>query len=383
MKQYAVTLHSPRDLFYSSYTLAGLHELRHRGLVDLRYHFTDFDVYPPDFDLIDPLYRDTWNREDFVNSLALYTVKHLPSGRVCRMGVDMNDGADIFSRAFMSKCDLVFKRHYQTQYIAQLDAETQRKIHPGGLMYGVRSPHERGEMALYLGKIRNDLRRLDLRKLTNRKGLRRHLIKPMQKLQFEFARHRDTKTMNEYEQDCHTPTEAYLLFQTRAWSLQGNRSQKIHQINEDRASLIRKMRDRFGNRFRGGFVPDAYAREQYPDCLTPEVTDLRGYTRLIQQAAVVVYTQGLSDSPAWKLGEYLAAGKAIVAEPITAELPRPLVSGQELIFYQSEQDCLDQCARLLDAPAFRMTLACNAQVYYRAEVEPSARALRMLQIAVG
>ncbi|MEO8392409.1 MAG: glycosyltransferase [Chloroflexota bacterium] len=379
---YEVTLNSPRDLFCNTYILAGLHELRHRGIVNLKYRFTDFEKYWPDPAIADPYYREKWGPDDFINTLELYTVKHLSSGRTSRVGFDMSDDPDMFVPALLKKCDLLFKRNYQSKYTDYLDPESRRKIRPFGLLYGVRSTHEQHESLLYLGKAAYDLSKLHYRGMTSRKGLRQHLINPLGKLRYEFRRHRDTKTIPDYEQDCHDPTKPYLLFQTRTWIPRGTRKIDFDRINEQRASLIRKLRAAFGERFVGGLIPDDYAREHFPDCLTASATDLRGYTNLIKQAAIVVYTQGLVDSPAWKLAEYLAAGKCIVAEPLATELPKPLVNDQDLVFYQSEDDCVNQCARLLDDPASIERLACNARAYYQAEVEPSAHILQILQSAV-
>ncbi|MEO8392408.1 MAG: glycosyltransferase [Chloroflexota bacterium] len=380
---YEVTLHSPEDIFFNAYIHAGLFELQHRGLVKLNYRLTDFSSYPAILPIIDFAHRDSWDAQASIDGLALYTVKHLPSGRVSRMGVDLNDAADMFSQAFLQKCDIVFKRHFQTKYVQQLDSVSQAKLYPMGLIYNARSLYEQHVRRLYLGKTLYDLRHIRVRKIIGRKGLRRHLLNPLAQIARAIKHHQAIRTIGEYERDCHTPTQPYVLFQTRTFFPEGNRKTNKAMLNEQRARLIRTLRAAFGDRFVGGLIPDAFAREHYPDCLTTAPTDLRGYTNLIKNAALVVYTQGIIESPAWKFAEYLASAKCIVAEPLTTELPRPLVSGQEVIFYNSEQDCVDQCARLLADSALMEQMSCHAQAYYRAEIEPSARVLQMLEKAVA
>jgi glycosyltransferase involved in cell wall biosynthesis len=81
----------------------------------------------------------------------------------------------------------------------------------------------------------------------------------------------------------------------------------------------------------------------------------------------------------WKLGEFLALGKAIVSLPIDRLLPSPLEHGVHLHIVDGSPESLDDAiARLRADDAYRRTLETNARRWYDEHLAPQCVAARIL-----
>jgi hypothetical protein len=94
-----------------------------------------------------------------------------------------------------------------------------------------------------------------------------------------------------------------------------------------------------------------------------------------------VYTRGFHDSIAFKLPEYLANGKAVVAEgiPPSIILPAPLSEGHQYLPFAGIEACLTICDRLLSRPDDVRELGVSARGYYESYCSPTASAQRLLR----
>ena len=123
----------------------------------------------------------------------------------------------------------------------------------------------------------------------------------------------------------------------------------------------------------GGIVADAFSVVSCPaDVLVRANKKPSAYVRLVRAAGIGVYTRGLHHAIAIKMAEYLAAGLCIVSEPLSHDLPVPLVEGINFLSFRSYDECVSQCEWLSSHPreAAHMRLA-NLE-YYRKWAEPSA-----------
>jgi len=168
-----------------------------------------------------------------------------------------------------------------------------------------------------------------------------------------------------------------ILFQTGAWDPQlGSDPTDRHQINMARATLIRRLRAEYGERFTGGFRADPYAVETYPDLLATGPTDRLEYLHLMKQNAIVVSSTGLHGSIPWKLAEYLAASRAIVSEPIANRVPCSLTGVIE--FFSSPDDCIETIEALLADSSMCEARQQAAGALWRKEVRPDRLLLARL-----
>jgi glycosyltransferase involved in cell wall biosynthesis len=85
----------------------------------------------------------------------------------------------------------------------------------------------------------------------------------------------------------------------------------------------------------------------------------------------------------WKLGEYLALGKAIISTDLSNLLPEPLVHGQDIHFSSPDVDDLRAAIELLkDDVPYRQRLERSARTYWERHLSPAAVMSRILG-AVG
>jgi hypothetical protein len=164
-----------------------------------------------------------------------------------------------------------------------------------------------------------------------------------------------------------------VLFQVRAWEPDagddpGDRAAR----NEDRATLIRTLRRELGDRVRAGFTPSPYARAAHPDCLVAEEGD---YLAVVQSCRIGVSTTGLHGSIPYKVGEYLAASRAIVAERFLHSLPAPL-TGVDV--FDRPEDCVAACVALLEDDALLDERQQWSARYWRDHARPDVLLRRCL-----
>jgi hypothetical protein len=82
----------------------------------------------------------------------------------------------------------------------------------------------------------------------------------------------------------------------------------------------------------------------------------------------------------WKLGEFLALGKAIITLPLSRALPAPLEHGVHLHVVDGSPESLDDALdRIRRDDAYRRTLEANARRWYEQQIEPQRLASRLLE----
>jgi hypothetical protein len=179
-----------------------------------------------------------------------------------------------------------------------------------------------------------------------------------------------------------SPAAQRIAFQTRVWT-RGELGPESEALNEERVATVRALRREFGPRFTGGLVPTPLARERWPAEVSPAPTRRRDHIRWVQGAVVAVYTRGLHHSTAFKLPEYLAASRCLVAEPVRNALPRPLVAGEHLLEFRSPEECLARCAAVLASHELQGRLRRAAWAYWQEEGRPEVRVERCLAQALA
>ncbi len=96
------------------------------------------------------------------------------------------------------------------------------------------------------------------------------------------------------------------------------------------------------------------------------------YIRKTKLSAFVFNTPAVHGCHGWKLGEYLAMGKAIISTPLTNQLPEEIVDG-EMIHFVSNLDQLKSAINLLfSGSEYRKSLEVGAREYYLKYATPEA-----------
>jgi hypothetical protein len=322
------------DLYHLSHALTGLCELAATGRIDLR-------LLPAPGDGAQPL-----------ESAVL--VAEVSDGRQpLALSFDVYDRSGDFHPAAIKNCSICFKRSFQRPHLDRFPATVKTAVLPFGMNYGCRSAA--GERFLRAAGLRLD------------ESLNRYLSV----LPFE-----------EFEQPPNTPVESSIVFQTRAWAPEST-SDNVEEVNESRARIIRELRKAFPGRFHGGFVPNSYARENYADLLTAYPDLLHQYVPFSKRRLIGVSTRGLHQSVPFKIPEYLAGSHAIVSEPLRCEFPAPFQDSGHFLQFETADECVAQCDRVLSDAAMAQELREASWRYYSSEVRPAQHIAALLERAMG
>lgn len=179
-----------------------------------------------------------------------------------------------------------------------------------------------------------------------------------------------------------------VLFLTRAWDPDDapdrspEKRQEIHAINETRAACVRELRASFAERFVGGLAPDSYAVRSYPDAVVREaaITRKRAYLRLVRGSSICVTSSGLHGSNGWKLGEYVAMGKAVVTEQLRHEVPG-FVEGTHYLSYATPSECVAAVNRLAEDTVLRTCMQAANREFFKRFLQPAEMVRRALRQA--
>jgi len=274
------------------------------------------------------------------------------------VAIDLSDQRDLFHGPDLGECDFYFKRSFEPASVERLTTDRANKVLP----FGLNNPAASQGTALRMLRARARTGRSLAELATDTRQL---LALP------------DPAA---FESPSEEPAEPLILFQTRLWP---ESSPEFAAITGERAALLRALRSTFGSRFVGGAIPDAYARENYPELLSSHPARMRSWPAVVRRCLITVYSRGLHDSLAFKMSEYLAAGRCIVAQPSDLTLPQPLMSGRNFLPFESSDQCVAQCERLLADPSLQTEMRRNNGDYYNSQVEPAAHLQRIVDLSLS
>lgn len=273
-----------------------------------------------------------------------------------RIAIDLADQSRLFHEPDLIWANCYFKRSFRPSAASALDPPLAAKLQPFGLnnpaigrATAAKLLTARAKSGRSAGELARDARQL-------------LALPPPQA----------------FESPPEEPAGLSVFFQTRVWPCE---DPEVVAINEQRAALVRGLRAHFGRRFRGGIIPDDFAQAHYGDVLTPLPVSMRAYPRVMKRSLVAVYSRGLHDSTAFKMSEYLAASRCILAEPPHGALPEPLEEGTHFLGFDDPDECVARCDRLLSEPSAAAEMRRHNWRYYRASVEPAAHLLKTLERA--
>ena len=326
------------DLVHTSLVLTGFCALASRAQISMRYHY--------------PAKADRWLVND-----PMVIVFDIHAEKTIRVAIDLRDGEGI-SQPIIDRVRWYFKRACYPPERQAAGVERGGKILPFGLNYGCRSLASTMRLLATIGPPIA---------WTGRAGLRR--------LQHYLL----TPAASAFEQSPDIPAEPWVAFQTRLWTEDEVAPGEAAPLNTDRVHIVRGLKREFGAQFIGGLVPTAYARQNYPDDLTPHSSKYADYLRLKKRCLISVYTRGVEHSLAFKLGETFAASQCLVSVPLRYELPEPIAIGRHYLEFETLDGCIAACRRLLGDRELAQAMRRANHDYYRREVEPSAHIARVME----
>ena len=287
-----------------------------------------------------------------------------------RLHYDTHDSADIDAE-YLRQTDFYFKRSYAPQQLQRQHIGQQRyKIHPLGFNYAV---------------YPNSFDTFGLRRSLHLKSGEK-TYKPLLRALPLFSHLVFTPRVQQMEAALRPRSEPKILFMARAWEPEDNLdnrtgwAEKITQLNENRAACIRLLKKEYGSHFYGGFMHTPFATAHYKNLLLPDknLASKKHYLQMVQSYPIGVATTGLHNSIGWKFAEYVAFAKAILSEPLHAEVPGPFEQGRHYLAFRSPTELLEQAATLCSDHALRRAMMANNASYYQTYLRPDCLVLNTL-----
>lgn len=177
--------------------------------------------------------------------------------------------------------------------------------------------------------------------------------------------------------------EIKILFLTRLWnpddvSLEHLKTER-ESINKNRISCIRACQNELGNSFTGGLVKDSFSIQAYKELTSPRsLTDKREFLKAIKSHSICIATTGLHNSIGWRFGEYVAASRGIITEPLAYDLPGEFESGKNYLKFCNETELLNQILFLREHPKLLFEMMNNNYHYYNNYLKPGNLILNTL-----
>jgi hypothetical protein len=170
----------------------------------------------------------------------------------------------------------------------------------------------------------------------------------------------------------------YVFFNSRLWPHQNC----LKGTNLQRKNFIEICRTACN--FEGGFFAskDHIQYEEFKDLITfKEVT--KSYFEKTKISRFVFNTPAVHECHGWKLGEFLAMGKAIISTPLNNEIPGELVHGRHIHFITNEKELKVAINLLINDDAYRNLLEAGAKNYYLRYANPRSVIVNILQDKPG
>ncbi|HEX5720674.1 MAG TPA: hypothetical protein VF179_31255 [Thermoanaerobaculia bacterium] len=200
-----------------------------------------------------------------------------------------------------------------------------------------------------------------------RRALRRHLADFWRQYRYRLP-------IAEYEREGPPSSPEYVFTMSSLWT-------GASECNEARARFMRVCRTIPGVVFEGGFAPRLTTDVPgYEELTTAGRCSMAEYVERTRRSAVVFNTPAVAECHGWKLGEFLALGKAILSTPLSRALPAPLEHGVHVHFVDgSEAGIRDGAERILRDAPYRRALERGARQYYLDHVRPRSAVARVLR----
>jgi glycosyltransferase involved in cell wall biosynthesis len=178
-----------------------------------------------------------------------------------------------------------------------------------------------------------------------------------------------------------TPLNNYIFHISTLWqSDQWIKNDEF--VNRKRANFIEACKSIPEIRFEGGFYFNGNfpLKNDFKQLVINDFMPFRKYLEKTKKSMMVFNTPAWFNCNGWKLGEYLALGKAIISTQLMNDLPEPLVHGENIHFVTDDhEDIKDSILRIYKDKNYREKISEGAHQYYLRNATP-VKSLELLGI---
>ena len=166
---------------------------------------------------------------------------------------------------------------------------------------------------------------------------------------------------------------SYIFHASTLWT-------KEKLTNVHRANFIEVASKTQDIRFEGGFSPGkVHLVEGFDHLIMKEKLTFSNYLEKTKRSFVVFNTPTVQGCLGWKLGEYLALGKAIISTPLENMLPSPLVHGEHIHYVGGSKESIKKAINIIqEDKTYRESLEQHARKYYKKYISPESVITRIL-----
>lgn len=267
-------------------------------------------------------------------------------------------------------CDFYFKRSYDAELVARYGYVD--KIFPYGFNYPVYSSYDSAyRRILYsISSLPSYHSKADIRQITEQ------IVRANKLLSKITGREngRENCAVENYEDIPHFEKQPIINFFTRLWDPSETPDQykgDAGEVNQMRVECVKKLRQEFGDLFMGGIVATPYALNHFREYVVDkELTIKKNYLKLLKEATICVTTLGVVGSNGWKMGELIAASKAIVCEKRRYQVPGNFANNRNYLEFSTADECVEQVHFLMDNPEKNYEMMVNNLQYYHLYLKP-------------
>ena len=165
----------------------------------------------------------------------------------------------------------------------------------------------------------------------------------------------------------------YVFFISSLWNKKESTfadfNNDIDSVNNWRIQYIRCVKENANLTFEGGLYGN-HIPKGCEDFIFTHFMPTADYIRKTKESLFVFNTPSVWGCHGWKLGEFLAMGKAIISTPLNNDLPSPLVHGEQIHYVNSYAE-LEEAVRLLSSDSdYRHRLETGAKQYFETYCTP-------------
>ena len=174
------------------------------------------------------------------------------------------------------------------------------------------------------------------------------------------------------------PEKNYIFFLSTIWK-------GFPKTNNYRMTFIKYCKSMESIEFEGGFAPQINNKASgYDEYKISRRYGIAEYIEKTKRSMIVFNTPAVKDCLGWKLGEYLALGKAIISTPLVREMPAKLIHGKHVHFTDGSEESIYEAIKLiLNDQEYRKTLEINAREYYLEYLKPERVIDKLINLVVA
>ena len=164
-------------------------------------------------------------------------------------------------------------------------------------------------------------------------------------------------------------TQNYVFFIS---SLYYDNDEYRSNTNKNRAAYVKACKNIEKLHFEGGLLAanNHPNKKLYKDILTPNYIQPEDYLKKIRKSAIVFNTPAIWGCHGWKLGEFLAMGKAMISMPLLNDMPFPFEHGKHVHFVNSYKEIDFAVHKILNDNSYRKQLEVGAMYYFENYLTP-------------